>query len=77
MINPPIPVIASAVGVRDHDLRRAVGEVVPMAVAAAGPVREVVSLAIAGGAQGITHVFTGSGILHNASTNTLPRSVIR
>ena len=77
MLNPPIPVISSAVGVRDHDLRWAIGQVVPVAVSTSGPVWVTISFACAGGAHGITHVLTGNGILHSASINTRPRSVIR
>ena len=47
MIDPPIPSIPSAVGIRDHDLRRAVGQVVPVAVSTAGPVRVVEGFAVA------------------------------
>ena len=55
MLHPPIPVVASAVGVRNHDLRRAVGQVVAVAVAAHGPVWEVVSLACAVGVLHFAH----------------------
>ena len=48
MLDPPIPVVASAVWIRDHDLRRAVGQVVPVAFSTTGAVRVSVGFACAG-----------------------------
>jgi len=77
MFYPPVPPIPGAVGVNHHDLIGAVGQVVPVTLAATGPVGVSVCLAAARLHVGITHTCTGSGVLHSALTNAWPRAVSR